>query len=81
MQGDLRTKMEELDDMDLTDTTEADGPQILLESWLATLRDESLSAILKFVRSLEEIRGDKKPSDLYSGFHSLRGEPPRSGGL
>ena len=33
------TKMDELDNMDLADTTEADGPQIHLESWLATLEN------------------------------------------
>lgn len=60
--------MDELEDMDLTDTVQADGPQILLESWLATLRSESLTAILQFVRSLEEIRGDKKSNDLFQAI-------------
>ena len=40
--------MDELNDMDLGDTTEADGPQIHLERWIATLQNESCSEALKF---------------------------------
>ena len=71
--------MNELDEMDLMDTTEADGPQILLESWLATLRDESLSAILQFVRSLEEIRGDTSTNSFFQAIIEALREMKRTG--
>ena len=56
MQGDLSTKMSEFDGMDLRDTTQADGPQILLESWIAALESVRCADVLQFVRSLEEIQ-------------------------
>ena len=60
--------MDELDDMDLGDTTEADGPQIHLERWVATLKNESCSEVLKFARTLEEIRGDTQANNLFQAI-------------
>ena len=71
--------MDELDSMDLRDTTEADGPQILLENWLATLKDEGLSAILQFARSLEEIRGDTQTNGVLQAIIEALREIKRTG--
>ena len=60
--------MDELNDMDLGDTTEADGPQIHLERWVATLENESCSEVLKFARTLEEIRGNTQSNGVFQAI-------------
>ena len=58
--------MDDLDNMDLGESAEADGPQILLEMWNSQLEMASCSEVLQFVRSLEEIRGDSTANQLFN---------------
>ena len=54
--------------MDLADTTEADGPQIHLKRWTATLGNVSCSEVLKFARTLEEIRGNTQANTVFQAI-------------
>ena len=65
--------MDDLDNMDLGQSTQADGPQILLEEWEATLVGASCSEVLQFARSLAEIRNDSNSNRFFnSTIEALR---------
>ena len=60
--------MDDLDNMDLGESAEADGPQILLEEWTSTLEGVSCSEVLRFARSLAEIRNDTNANMLFNAI-------------